>query len=160
MIAWFLAFFLAPPLLLLDAWLAQVLWPVPALTLGICLFLAASARPRAVPGLLVCFALARSVLVAGDAALHLLALGIPVALLMPLRGVLFRRQLWWQAGAAVFLAVAIPKLMALFGRVALAGPPVAPLEWHHLLGAALVAPVAALLLRHLPPLSVFVERGE
>ena len=58
MIAWGVWFFVALPLFLLDSWLAATVWPVPGLTFALCLFLALHARASALPGLLICAALA------------------------------------------------------------------------------------------------------
>ena len=157
---WAVWTFSALPLFVLDGWLVAVLWPLPALTLALCLYCALFARLAALPGLLVVAALARSVLLGGDAAAHLLALGIPVALLVPARNVFSRRHLPWQAVVAVFLAVALPQLGSLLARVAGGGAIGWAPGWDQALLAALVVPPCTWLLRLLPPLRWFEEAVE
>ena len=105
---WFLWFFGSLPLFVLDGWFVHAVAPVPAFTLATCLYCGLYARLGTVPGLLLCAALARSVLIPGDAALHLLVLGLPVAALLPTRGVFARSHVLWQALASAFLAVSVP----------------------------------------------------
>ena len=157
MIRWAVWFFAALPLLLADAWLSRTLWPVPVLTLGFCLFCALFARTGAVPGLLVCVALARSVLGGGDAAVHVLVLGMPIAVLLPLRVLFSASHTLWQCAAAGFLAFALPKLSGLFARVLDSLPPPAPLDGTQVLWAVLLVPPASWLLQRLPPLAAFRE---
>jgi hypothetical protein len=159
-IAWLLWFFLSLPLFLLDGWLVQEVWPVPSLTFALCMFLGLYARPSALPGLLLCAALARSVLVGGDAALHVLILGMPVSALVPLRLVFYRRHLLWQCTAASFLAVTVPKATAFLGRFAEAVPDAPPVSWSQILWAACAVPPATWVLRSIPPLSLFRESAE
>lgn len=160
MIAWLLWFFVALPLLILDGQLAAWAWPIPALTLAVCLDLSLFVRARSIPGLLVCTALARSVLLGGDAALHVLVLGIPIAVLVPLRALLFRGHLLLQVAAAVFLTVTMPDVAGLLDRLAPGGAPPLPASWSQLLWAAVVVPPATAVLRRLPPLSAFQDRSE
>lgn len=160
MIAWGVWFFVALPLFLLDSWLAARLWPMPGLTFALCMFLGLHARATALPGLLVCAALARSALVGGDAAVHVLILGIPVSALVPLRVVFYRQRLLWQCVAAAFLALTVPRVTAFLGRFAEATPPVAPVSWEQVLWAVALVPGLTWLLRHMPPLSAFRESAE
>ena len=94
MIAWLLWPFVALHLFLLDGFLKQVLVSPGGVTLGpdltVCigLYLALFARHRSLAGLLCLAALARSVFLPGSLFWHMLALGLPVALLLPLRVVL------------------------------------------------------------------------
>jgi len=160
MVVWVLWFFAALPLFLLDGWLAGRLWPVPNLTFAFCLFLGLHARPSALPGLLVCAALARSVTIGGDAALHVLILGIPTSVLLPLRVLFYRRHVLWQCAAAGFLALTVPKVTAFLGRFAETAPPVGSVTLSQILWAFALVPPACWLLRVLPPLSAFRERVE
>lgn len=160
MIGWLAWFFLALPLFMLDGWLAERVLPVPAMTFAVCLFLGSFARPSALPGLLVCAALARSVTVGGDVAVQALILGLPVAALLPFRGVFYPRSLAWQAVAGGFLALGVPKITALLGRFSEAVPTAEPVEWGQLLVAALAVPAATWLLRQVPPLRWFGEARE
>ncbi|MEM7205888.1 MAG: hypothetical protein AAF628_36880 [Planctomycetota bacterium] len=160
MICWVLAFYVPFGLLVLDGWLAHLLLEVPVLTLALCMFLALQARASAVPGLLVCTALARSVLVGGDAALHVLTLGLPVAALVPLRGVFFFGHLLWQAAAAAFLVLALPVAAALIARLVDDAPPIAGVGGAQLACAILCVPPATWLLGALPPFSLLREVSE
>jgi hypothetical protein len=156
MIALLVWFFVALPWFLLDGWLAASL-PAPDLTLVLCLFLGLYARPRAVPLLLISSALARACLSGGGLGFHVLALGIPIAILLPGRILFFR--LWiWQVAGAVFLCFALPRIEGLLARLASSAPPPEPAAG--LLACALLAPPAAWLLATLPPLKAFVERNE
>lgn len=160
MIRWPLWFFLALPLFMLDGWLAERVMPVPALTFAVCLYLGSFARLSALPGLLVCAALARSVLIGGDAAVHVLVLGLPIAALVPFRSVFYPQTLAWQASAGVFLALVVPKVTGLLARVAEAAPTVEPVGWTQLLVAAAAVPLATWVLRCTPPLLLFNEARE
>ena len=160
MIAWGVWFFVALPLFLLDSWLAAAVWSVPGLTFALCMFLGLYARVSALPGLLLCAALARSVLVGGDAALHVLILGIPVSVLVPLRLVFYRRRILWQCVAAGFLALTVPRVTVFLGRFAEAPPSVAPVGWEQILWAVALVPGLTWMLQHTPPLSSFREASE
>ena len=117
MIAWVLWFFVALHLFLLDGLLVSVSDWSPDLSLAVGLFCVLYARPSALPGILLCAALSRSVLLEGSAAIHLLTLGLPVAVLLPLRVVFSKRSLIWQCLASGFLAFMIPRLGGLLFRV-------------------------------------------
>ncbi len=156
---WLLALFAPLPLLVLDGVLGRSLG-APVLTLGLCLFLATHARTSALPGLLIAVALARAVLVGGDLGLHVLALGIPIAVLVPMRAVFSRRHALWQLVGAAFLAVSVPHAFGLFGGLAQDLPPPQPLGWRGLAGAIAASPLVAWLLAHVPPLRWFRESAE
>lgn len=157
MIAWLLWFFLALPLFMLDGFLTRSITPLPALTLALALFLGLHARATAVPGLLICAGLARAVLMQGDAAAHVLVLGVPVLVLVALRGALSSGHWLWQAAAAALLALCVPKLPALLARFGDAAPLVSSVTGGQVLWAAVLVPFVAALLRWLPPLSSFTE---
>jgi hypothetical protein len=159
MIAWLAWFFLVLPLFLLDGYLAARWLPLPCLTLALVLFLGLRARPGAVPGLLACAALARGLLMEGDAAGHLLVLGVPVAALIVARGAVVLRHPLVVAAVSAALAILVAKLPVLLARFGEAAPRVASLNGGQILWAALLVPVAAALLRRLPPLSAFAEEG-
>ncbi len=160
MIRWLLWFFLAPPLLVLDAWLRARSGWAPDLTLALCSFAALQVRQRALPGVLFCMALARSVVEPGGMAVHVLLLGIPIAALLPLRILFYRRELVVQVLAAAFLALALPHLTGFLARLA----PDAGLSLEqtrrNLLAAMILVPPVAFGLAALPPLRWFVERSE
>lgn len=161
MIAWGAWFFLALPFFLLDGWLAAHALPGLDLTLAFCLYLALFARSRALPGLLVMAGLARSVVLDGDAALHVLALGVPVAVLVPLRVFFSRHHLAWQGLASAFLALTEPHMTALLAHLSeQPAPDDSPTTVLSILAAAALVPAATWLLRQLPPLRGFVERSD
>lgn len=160
MISWVLWCFLVLHLFILEG--AVSLWFGPALDLGValCLYMALFARPGVVPALLISTALARAALVPGSAGLHVLALGIPVAVLLPLRGILSRRFYLWQCAVTAFLAATQPGLVMLLGRVTGEEIPLQGLSAGRLFQAMLLVPPLVLGLRSLPPLSRFQERSE
>ena len=98
-----------------------------------CLYLSWFAQRSALPFLLLGVAIGRTLVDEATLPVHILVIGIPVALLLPLRS-LFVAQRWlWQAVAAALLAVAVPKL------------------------AALLLPPLLTVLRFLPPFAGFTE---
>lgn len=157
MIAWVLWFFLALHLFLLDGFLVGVSQWFPDLSLTVALFCVLYARPSALPGILICAALSRSVLLDGSAASHLLILGLPVAVLLPLRVVFSKTSVLWQCLASGFLAFMMPRLTGLLFRVTgegVLGTEVSSLD---IFVAMCVVPVFTWLLRSLPPLSMLQE---
>jgi len=159
MIGWLLWFFLALHLFLLDGWLAGLTDLVPDLSSAVALFWALYARPMALPGLLLCAALSRSVLIPGSAALHLLILGVPVAVLLPLRGVFSRGSVLWPCLASGFLAFVLPRLSGLLFRLTGDGGPALSMTGFEIFVAMCVIPVFTFALRKVPPLSLFQEEG-
>lgn len=157
MIAWLLWFFLALHLFLLDGYLSGLTDAVPELSLAVALFCGLYARPSALPGLLLCAALSRSVLMEGSAASHLLILGTPVAVLLPMRGVFSRGSMLWPCLASGFLAFFVPRLGGLLFRLTGEGWPGVPLSGFEIFLAMCVVPLITLLLRAVPPLSMFEE---
>jgi hypothetical protein len=160
MIAWVAWFFVAPWLFVLDGVVAAWLPYRPDLGIALCLVFAADVRPRALPGALLCAAVGRSLLHVGDAALHFLAFGVPVAVLLPLRIVFFRRSVAWQAASAAFLAITVPKAGAFFAGISGQVAVPADVTVASVLVAMVGVPVVAWLLRSIPPLSSFVQRAE
>jgi len=158
MIAWVLWFFVALHLFLLDGLLVSVSDWSPDLSLAVGLFCVLYARPSALPGILLCAALSRSVLLEGSAAIHLLTLGLPVAVLLPLRVVFSKRSLIWQCLASGFLAFMIPRLGGLLFRVTGDGVAAVDVSSLDIFVAMCVVPVFTWLLRSLPPLSMLQER--
>ncbi len=157
MIAWLLWFFLALHLFLLDGYLAAWSEWFPDLALVVSLYCVLHARPAVLPGVLLCAALSRSVLVEGSAASHLLVLGLPVAALLPLRGVFSRTSLLWQCLAAGFLAFMMPRVAGLLFRMTGDGVPGMHLSSLQIFVAMVVVPLLTSLLRSLPPLSLLQE---
>ena len=160
MIAWVLWCFLVLHLFLLEGAVSAGFAPVLDASVGLCLFMALFARPRALPGLLVSTALARAALVPGSAALHVLALGIPIAVLLPLRSVLSRKLYLWQCAVTAFLAISQPRLLGLRARLTGEELPLGALDAQRLFWAMLLLPPLVFLLRRLPPARRFVEGSE
>jgi hypothetical protein len=161
MIAWILWFFVAPHLLLFDGILLE--WLPVRVDVGVatCLVLALFVRTRALPGLLFCSALGRALLLDGDLALHFLAMGLPVAVLLPLRIVMFGRAPLWHCAAAGFLALTMPKAVLFFGRLSGQSVDVAgDVGAGGVVAAMVFAPAVAWLLRVTPPLSLFIDRSQ
>jgi hypothetical protein len=95
----------------------------------------------------------------GGAAVHLLALGIPIAALFPLRRLAAHGVVAWHVGGAGLLAVLLPRLAALVARLQESGPPPPPSPGLRAIAWSMVAvPLAALLLRRLPPIWFFREQ--
>lgn len=154
---WLLWFLIAPQFFLLSG-----LWRdlgLPPLDVGVllCMFLAMFAERGALPWLLLGAAAGRSIVDEAGLPVQLLVLGIPVAVLLPLRSWFFGQRWAWQAGAAALCAIAIPKLAGLFGRVFQQPSQSATLDLVSVVWAALLLPPLLSLLRWLPPLAAFEE---
>jgi len=147
-------------LFLLEGWLVQVGAPRVDFAASITLYLGLFARVGWLPVLVLTTALARSVLVPGDTALHFLILGIPVGVMVPLRRLFARHDLLLQVFCAFVVGWTQPKLCALLSRAFALDVPVLVTSWRNLAVVIVLAPVLAFLLRKLPPLSRFVERSE
>lgn len=160
MIGWLLWFFVALHVFLLDGYFAGISDLIPDLGLAVALFCALYARPSALPGLLLCAAVSRSVLAEGSAALHLLILGMPVAVLLPLRGVFFKGAILWPCIASGFLAFFMPRVAVLLHRLTGDGVAARPLDGLEIFVAMCVVPVLTWLLRSVPPLSLFQEQRQ
>jgi hypothetical protein len=154
---WVLWYLLAPQAFLVLA-MADSLGS-PALDGGVLigLFLVVHAEVAALPWLLLGAAMGRAVVDEASLATQILVLGVPVALLLPLRAVLESRRWVWQMAIAAVLALVLPELAALLARwtgntlqVATASP------WAPLV-AACYAPLLLGLLRWLPPFQAFEE---
>lgn len=154
---WLLWFLLVP-----QAFLLEGLWRdtgLPSLDANVLvgLFLALFAERRALPWLLLGAAVGRAMVDEARLPVQILVLGIPVAVLLPLRGLVFGQRWILQAFVAAMLAVAIPKLALLCGRwfdqpSQTAGPD----PWS-VAAAALLVPPLLFVLRALPPLRGFAE---
>ena len=142
-------------LALCETRLAQVRF-VPDLEVGLIVFLALFARPRALPALLAIVALVRAPLSGSAPSAVFLLLGGTVLLLLPLRRWFFGSSLPYLA----LLSVAVTLLLLLAHRlrvpdaseVLLAERPL----WLSLLAAAVLGPLLVLFLRSVPPTAWFV----
>jgi len=162
---WLLWLFVALHLYLLDGFLKEVLvLPgglilAPDVTASVALFLGLFARPSALPGLLFCAALSRSVFLPGSVFWHMLVLGVPVAPLLPLRVVFSPRSPVWQCAAAGFLVYLMPRLAGLLCRWTAQGNAPEPSTAPEVFVAMCFVPLMTWVLRLVPPLSLFEDEG-
>jgi hypothetical protein len=154
---WLLWFLLAPQgFLLAGFWRDAGLPPIDAAVLA-CLFLAFFADRAALPWLLLGPALGRALVDEAALPVQILVLGVPTAVMLPLRRLFFGQRWLWQALAAALCAVAVPKLAGLCGRLFDQPSASAQLDGFAVLWAALLAPPLLFLVRRLPPFSAFAE---
>ena len=154
---WALWFLLAPhTFLVAGLWRDAGLPPIDASVL-VCLFLAFFADRRAVPWLLLGCALGRAIVDEASLPVQILVLGVPTAVLLPMRTLFFGQRWLWQAVAAAACAVAIPRLAGLFGRLFDQPSASAHLDGMAVIWAALLLPPLLWLVRHLPPFLAFAE---
>lgn len=157
-LAWLVWLFVAPHVYWLDRVASETFVdPVVDLDLAVAFVFALFARSSWLPGLLLGAALGRSLLGDGSVALHFLALGLPIAALIPLRAVFFRGSWWWQGAAAAFLAFAVPRVGQFLERVSGTTAGVVAPTWTGVGLAIVVVPTLAWLLRRAPPLRMFTE---
>lgn len=156
-----LVLLLAVCLCLGEAWLGEALSALPFVSLGLLVFTTAYVRVGWIAWVVLCLATAHAVVYAGDLALHLLALGVPLALLLPVRTALFGREWALLATLAALYGIVVPLWTeALSGWVPGRGPVGAPLGaslWllPVLMAAALFACAACV---RIPPFAALVER--
>ena len=154
---WLLWFLLVPQGFLLAGFLPDVGLPALDMAVLACLFLAWFAERQSLPFLLFGAAVGRALVDEASLPVHVLVIGIPVALFLPLRG-LFVAQRWlWQSVAAALFAVVVPKLSGLCGRVFDQPSASAVLYGWNVVWSALLLPPLLSLLRRLPPLAAFTE---
>ncbi|MCK5940928.1 MAG: hypothetical protein KAI24_03070 [Planctomycetes bacterium] len=157
---WFWWFAVVPQTFLLVGYLRDLGLPSIDMAVLSALFLAWFARISSLPFLLLAVAIGRALVDQASLPVHLLVLGVPVALLLPLRS-LFVAQRWlWQAVAAALLAIAIPKLSGLCGAVFDQPSTGSTLDGWRVVWAALLLPPLLSALRLLPPFRAFVEASE
>ena len=156
---WLLWFLCVPQAFLLAGWAREL--GLPALDCGavLCLFCALFADARALPLLLLGAAIGRALVDEATIPVQILVLGVPIAVLLPLRALFYRHHLWWQATAAALCALAIPKLAGLCGAWFDQPSASAQLEGMRVLWTTLLGPLLLWPLRVLPGLSAFTERS-
>lgn len=142
--------------LLLGVWRDSGLPPVDA-AVAACLFLAFFAPVRAMPLLLVLLAVGRALIDEAALPVHVLVLGVPTAVLLPLRRVFHARRWFVLTLAAAAVAVAVPRLAQLLGRIFEQPTTGALLEPAVVFWSALLSPPLLLLASRLPPLSASSE---
>ena len=161
---WFWWFLLVPQGFLLSGFVADLFrprWSLPQLDVAVlsCLFLAWFAERSALPFLVLGVALGRALVDEASLPVHVLVVGVPVAVLLPLRTLFFAQRWLWQAVAAALLAIAVPKLAGLCGRVFDEPSASAVLNgWNVVISALLLPPLLSLLQR-LPPFRAFAEQA-
>jgi hypothetical protein len=145
---WLWWFLLVPQGFLLVGFLQDLGLPPLDMAVLSSLYLSWFAQRSALPFLLLGVAIGRTLVDEATLPIHILVIGIPVALLLPL----------WQSIAAALLAIAMPKLAGLFGR-AFDQPSVSSMlnGWQVVWSALLVPPLLSVL-RFLPPFAGFTER--
>lgn len=152
---WVCWFLLVPPAWLLAGWLRELGAPPIDISVGLCLFLAFFADTRALPLLLLGGAVGRALIDEANLPVQILVLGVPIAVLLPLRGLFFGRRWIWQAMAAAACAVVIPKLALLCGRWFDQPSASAVLSIADVLWAALLLPPLLTVASRLPPCAAF-----
>lgn len=142
--------------LLVGLWRDSGLPPIDA-AVAACLYLAFFAPQRAVPMLLVLLAIGRALVDEAALPVHVLVLGVPTAVLLPLRRIFHARRWFVLTLAAAAVAVAVPRLALLLGRVFDQPSVGAQLEPAVLFWSALLSPPLVLLASRLPPLAAPTE---
>ena len=155
---WLWWFVLAPQTFLLAGFWRDAGMPPLDVAVLVCLFLAFFADRRAVPWLLFGAALGRALVDEASLAVQILVLGVPVAVLLPLRGLFFGQRWLWQAIAAAACAVAVPKLAGFFGHLFHQPSASAQLDGYSVMWAALLLPPLLWVVRRLPPFAAFEEQ--
>ena len=157
---WLWWFLLVPQGFLLVGYLRDLGLPALDMTVFAALYLAWFAQAPALPLMLVGVAIGRALVDEASLPVHILVVGVPVAALLPLRS-LFVAQRWlWQAAAAALLAVLVPKLSALCGRLFDQPSAASTLDPWQVLWAALLLPPLLLAARLLPPFRAFTVPAE
>lgn len=156
---WLWWFLVVPQLFLLAGlWRDAGLPPLDASVL-LCLFLAFFAERAALPWLLFGAALGRAVVDEAGLWVQILVLGIPVAVMLPLRSLFFGQRWLWQALAAALCALVLPHLAGLCGRLFDQPSASASLHGYSVVAAALLLPPLLFVLRLLPPFAAFEEEA-
>lgn len=155
--AWLLWFLLAPnAFLLAGLWRDAGLPTVDAAVL-MCVFLAFFAKRPAVPWLLLGAAIGRALVDEATLPVQILVIGVPTAVLLPMRGLFFGQRWLWQSVAAAACAVAVPRLAGLCGRIFDQPSASAHLDGMAVLWAAVLTPPLLWLARRLPPFAGFED---
>ena len=153
---WLLWFLVAPQTYLLFGLLRDLGVPLDATVLH-CLFLAFFADRRALAGLLLGAALGRALVDEAGLCVHLLVIGAPVALLLPLRRWFFGQRWIWQATTAALIAFAVPQLAGWVGQLFDQPSSSSSFDGFVVLTSAIFLPPLLWCLRAVPPFSAFEE---
>lgn len=154
---WLLWFVLAPQAFLLAGMLESSALPRLDASVLFCLYLAFFAEQRALPGLLLGAAMGRALVDEAGLWVQVLVLGVPVAMLLPLRRWVFGQHWLWQATAGGVLAYLVPTFAGLCGRVFDQPSASANLDGTVVITSALAIPPLLWCLRVVPPFRGFEE---
>jgi len=154
---WLWWFLLAPHTFLLAGLWRDAGLPTIDAAVVMCLFLAFFAKRRAVPWLLLGAAIGRALVDEAALPVQILVIGVPTAVLLPMRGLFYGQRWLWQSVAAAACAVAIPRLAGLCGRIFDQPSASAHLDAITVLWAALLTPPLLWLARRLPPFAGFED---
>lgn len=159
MTRWLWWFLLTPQAFLLAGFWRDA--GLPPLDVGVllCVHLAFFAERAALPWLLLGCAIGRALVDEASLPIQVLVLGVPVAVLLPMRNLVSGQRWLWQAVAASLCAVAVPRLAGLCGRLFDQPSASARLDGTSVLWAALLLPPLLAALRRLPPMAAFEERA-
>lgn len=156
---WLLWFLLAPHTFLVAGLWSDAGLPTVDASVLMCLFLSFFARRSSVPWLLLGAAIGRALVDEASLPVQILVLGVPTAVLTPMRGFFFGRRWAWQAVAAAVTAVAVPRLAGWCGRLFGEPSASATLDGTAVAWAALLVPPLLWLARRLPPFTAFEDEA-
>ena len=159
MIRFALWFLLLPQAFLLAGLVRDLGVPLDMTVLA-CLYLGWFAQRDRLPWLLLGAAVGRALIDEATLPVQILIVGLPVALLLPLRSLFVAQHVLWQALAAAGCAIAVPKLAGLFGQWFDAPSASATLDGWQTVWSALLVPLVLPLANRLPPFAGFVEGAE
>ena len=154
---WLWWFLLVPQGFLVAGLVADLGLPAIDMSVLSCLFLAWFAERPALPWLLLAVAIGRALVDEASLPVHILVIGVPVAVCLPLRGLFVGHRWLWQAVAAALAAIAVPKLSGWFGHLFEQPSASAVLHGWNVVWAALLLPPLLAILRRLPPFRAFTE---
>lgn len=154
---WLWWFLVVPQMFLLVGYLQDL--GLPRVDMGVlsALFLAWFAQVRALPVLLLGVAIGGALVDDASLPVHILVLGVPVALLLPLRAFFVAQRWLWQATAAATLAFVIPRLYGLCGRLFDQPSAAATFDGWSVAWAALLLPLLLSIARAAPPFRSFLD---
>lgn len=157
---WLWWFLIVPQAFLVVGYLRDLGLPAVDMAVLAALYLAWFAQVPALPFLLLGVAVGRALVDQASLPVHLLVIGVPVAVLLPMRA-LFVAQRWlWLVLAAALLAVLIPKLSGFCGRLFDEPSAASGVDPWRVLWAAVLLPPLLLAVRLLPPFRAFTEPSE
>lgn len=160
MMRWLWWFLVIPQTVLVVGYLRDLGLPAVDMAVLAALYLAWFAQVPALPFLLLGVAVGRALVDQASLPVHLLVIGVPVAVLLPMRSLFVAQRVLWQAVAAALLAVLIPKLSGLCSRLFDAPSASSSVDPWQVLWAAVLLPPLLLAARLLPPFRAFTEPAE